>query len=420
MGANTKIGFLIILVTLGATTPFAAGQNNHIGEATETKIKPGDVVVVIGERVTLQAEGKTPVALQKGVKIRVTHVRDVWIGGSTTIDDKTLRGWVNVSDVVPAVVIDNGSNEPCSYQVRLSGSKVWGQLLTIAPGQRQTFTPNSRLIVRLQNGDTWTTWAIDPGKHVRYQRDAVGGGELVDCRFDDPKRPQTRQIAVLCMADETYRRIHPDWKDRIAEIVATASACYEDTFALRLKMVDCRPWQFEAARHGNMPDVLKALIESDRADADELVVGWISVAQEGVAENQYSFGCWNAFGRHLVIADVFSTMRTTRALVHCVARTFGAFGVVDRRSVMHHELGTTYPIEFGDAARQVIWLTRDFDLRDGVRSIPEGNARRIQELYRDFHHPQESANDDPIKNGYRTLRLYPARPLHRSRDSIST
>jgi hypothetical protein len=54
----------------------------------------------------------------------------------------------------------------------------------------------------------------------------------------------------------------------------------------------------------------------------------------------------------------------------------------------------------------VILLSRDFDLRRGVESLPPDNARRIRELYRVYHHPNDPPDNDPITNGYRTQRFY--------------
>jgi hypothetical protein len=435
MSMNGHFRFLCALFFLGVTSPWVFGQgtlpleqtvkDGKVGaEVSETRIKPGDMVVVSKDGAILKVETKVVAQLKKGTRIAVTHVQDIWVAGNITVDGKLLRGWVRMSDVIPAIVIDNVSDQPCNYQVRLSGNQQWGQPFTLAPGQHHTYTPDNRLVIRLQNGDDWPNWILDPGRHVRYRQDAAGNGELVDYRFDEPGRPKTRQIAVFAVADETYRHIHPEWKDRIAEIVATASVCYEDAFSLRLKLVDCQPWHFEAARHGKMDEVMKTLLRIDRPQADALVIGWIGVAQAGPAADQYTYACSNFFGRHMLIADVFSVMRTTRMLVHCLGRNFGAFGVVDRRCVMHRDLGTTYPIEFGDVARQVILLTREFDLRTGVRSLTPENARQIRELYRQFHHPHDSPDDDPIKNGYRTLELYrsirsqPSIP--RSRNTIMT
>ncbi len=62
--------------------------------------------------------------------------------------------------------------------------------------------------------------------------------------------------------------------------------------------------------------------------------------------------------------------------------------------------------QFGETVRQVILLSRDFDFRQGVQSLKPENARRIQELYRQYHHPNDPPGDDPIAKGYRTRRLY--------------
>jgi hypothetical protein len=51
-------------------------------------------------------------------------------------------------------------------------------------------------------------------------------------------------------------------------------------------------------------------------------------------------------------------------------------------------------------------LCRDVDFREGVTSLKPENARRIQELYRVYHHPNDPPGNDPIASGYRTRRFY--------------
>ena len=46
-----------------------------------------------------------------------------------------------------------------------------------------------------------------------------------------------REIKVLCLADVSYRRRFPEWKERIGEVVARASRDFEAVFAMRFAVV---------------------------------------------------------------------------------------------------------------------------------------------------------------------------------------
>jgi hypothetical protein len=111
------------------------------------------------------------------------------------------------------------------------------------------------------------------------------------------------------------------------------------------------------------------------------------------------------FGRHVLISDRDNNiMFSVRQLINRLAVIFGAFSVADNTSIMHKELGAG-EIKFDDLTRQVILLSRDCDLRHGVKGLKPENARQIQELYRKYNR-FDSPDDDPITRGYRTLDLY--------------
>jgi hypothetical protein len=226
-----------------------------------------------------------------------------------------------------------------------------------------------------------------------------------NCSLDETGGPELREFTVLAVADATYRRKYPNWKQRIARITATASTCYEHEFSLRLKLVDCQPWQYEAARLGDHNKVFEALITADPSIA-EIEIGLIGVVLDApAAQNMYLHAMSLPFGRHIVISDRDnSEMFAVRQLINRLAVIFGAFTVADNTSIMHKELGAG-DIKFDDLTRQVILLSRDCDLRHGVKGLNPDNARQIQQLYRKYNQ-FDSPDDDPITRGYRTLDLY--------------
>jgi hypothetical protein len=226
-----------------------------------------------------------------------------------------------------------------------------------------------------------------------------------NCRLDATGGPELRELTVLAVADATYRRKYPNWKQRIAGIITVASAYYEHDFSLRLKLVDCKPWQYEAARLGDHNKAFEALITTDASNA-EIEIGWIGVVLEApTAQDKYIHAMSFSFGQHILIADRdANAMFSVRQLINRLAVIFGAFAVADNTSIMHKELGAG-DIKFDDLTRQVILLSRDCDLRQGVKGLKPENARQIQQLYRK-NNQFDSPDDDPITRGYRTLDLY--------------
>ncbi len=391
---------LIVAVLL-----LAIGTPAALGQGLEPKIKPGDTVLVLEDGAKLKVEDKILSDLRKNVQMTVTHVEDSWVGGNVALEGKSRWGWVPRSEVALAAVVENAAQQPWNYQARYSGDERWSDLLSLPPGQPHVFLTPTRLVVRFQSDRRWITVVINPGERFRYQQ-----GELVNCRANQNAGLKLRRLSVLAVADETYREQFADWRDRIAEITATASHYFEDAVSIRLELVDCRPWNYRAAGRGDVGKTADKLLRIEAVDA-ELVIGWLGViqARPGEPSNQYELGWSAAFGRHSCIVDDERRQLpgATLLLLRALARTFGAFCVIDKTSMMRLAVeAVPIDFQFGETVRQVILLSRDFDFRQGVGSLRPENARRIQELYREHHHPNDPPGNDPITNGYRTRRFY--------------
>ena len=391
--------FIAALLVLAFGIPPALGQD------IEPPIKPGDTAMVVREGAKLKVEGKILGELRKNVQVTVTNVNGQWVGGTVDLRGKSRWGWVLKSDVAPAAVVENASRQPWRYQARFSGDVRWSDGLSLLPGQSHAYLAAGRLIVRSERGGRWVTTVINPGERFRYEQ-----GELFNCRPRQNAGLKLRRLTVLAVADETYREQFADWKDRIAEIVATASHYFEDAVSLRLELVDSEPWDYRATIRGDVGKTAQKLLRVEPPDA-ELVIGWLGVIQAlpGAPGNQYELGWHAVFGRHLCIVDDERRQLpgATLLLLRGLARTFGAFWVIDKTSMMRLAIeAVPIDFQFGETVRQVILLSRDFDLRQGVESLSPENARRIQELYRAYHHPNDPPGNDPITIGYRTRRLY--------------
>ncbi len=200
------------------------------------------------------------------------------------------------------VLIENQSPQPFAYQIREEAG-TWSDWLSLPKGFRQRYSTSLPLVIRFRNGEEWTTYRLSPGRLFRIQPDAKGGKQLSDVgavQGVPPPRPSSvqdalgdvrvqnatparpdlklREVKVLCLADESYRRRFPEWKERIAEIVSRASRDFEAAFALRFTIADCRAWDYEAKNVGDPQEQLARLVAIAPAPAD-LVIAFVGVIQ---------------------------------------------------------------------------------------------------------------------------------------------
>ena len=217
--------------------------------------------------------------------------------------------------------------------------------------------------------------------------DAQAGGDAV------------REIRVLAVAGREYRAFYPDWQQRAGELVAAASGRIEPALGLRFTVGGYRAWDYELAPK-TADEGFRRLHQIELGDCD-LVVAFTLVTFPGPAAGAEVRGVSNYFSQYVLIPDQWGVSGATTRLVHEMCHVFGAFHVADPASVMRPAFQRTpSKFTFGDAAQQVVRLTRDVDLRRGVESLDAKTMEGVRKVYRQYHHPSERAADDPIVRGY--------------------
>jgi hypothetical protein len=217
-----------------------------------------------------------------------------------------------------------------------------------------------------------------------------------------------REIKVLCLADVSYRRRFPEWKERIGEVVARASRDFEAAFAMRFAAVRCRAWDYEARNMGDPQEQMTRLAAIDPAPAD-LAIAFVGAVQTTGASRyrrrRYEDAWGVPFGRHVAVADIRreQTFGAEQLLVRGLCGVFGAFYVADRRSVMNGLLENVEPgpVRFGDVVHEVISLTRGFDFREGPGSLTPEAVDKIKAIYKRYRHAGSDPDDDPVTKGYK-------------------
>ncbi len=328
--------------------------------------------------------------------------------------------------------IDNQSPQPFVYQVR-KDAETWSDWVSLPKGFRHRYSASLPLVIRFRNGEEWMTYRLSPGRLFRFQQDAKGGKQLSDvgavqdvppsrpslvpdvlgdarAQDDAPARPdlRLRETKVLCLADESYRRRFPEWKERIGELVSRASRYFEAAFALKFTIADCRAWDYEAKNVGDPQEQIARLAAIDPAPADLTIafVGVVQTTKTYRSRHRRYEDVWSVpFGQQVVVADIRreQAFGAEQLLVRGLCQVFGAFYVADRRSIMNGmlenvELG---PIRFGSVTQQVILLTRDFDFRKGPASLGPEAVSTIRAIYGRYRHAESEPGDDPVTKGYK-------------------
>jgi hypothetical protein len=328
--------------------------------------------------------------------------------------------------------IDNESPRPFVYQVRKDAG-TWSEPISLASGSRRAYSASLPLVVRYRDGESWTTYRLPPGRSFRVQPDAKGSDRLFDVgEVRDPLMPHRlpdhdalddtavrdtrparadarfREIKVLCLADKSYRRRFPEWKERIGEIVSRASRDFEAAFALKFTITDRRAWDYEARNVGDPQEHMTRLAAIDPAPADLAVafLGAVQTTGAGRYGHRRYEDVWSVpFGQHVAVADIRKEQAfgAEQLLVRGLCGVFGAFYVADRHSVMNGLLENVQPgpVRFGEVTQEVISLTRDFDFGGGPASLPPETVARIKALYARYRHAGSEPGDDPVTNGYK-------------------
>jgi len=331
------------------------------------------------------------------------------------------------------VLFETQSPQPFVYQIR-EDAETRSDPLSVSERLRHRYSTS----LPLRNDEDWMTRQLSPGRSFCFQQHAEGSEQLDDAgtvqnvppsrpssvphalsdvRVQDltPARPELRlrKIKVLCLADESYRRRFPEWKERIGEIFARASRDFEVAFALRFTIAGCRAWDYEAKNVGDSQGQLARLVAIAPAPADLVIafVGVIQTTNTHRSRHLHYEEVWGSpFGQHVMVSDIRKEQMfgAEQLLVRGLCHAFGAFYVVDRRSIMNGmlenvELG---PIRFGSVTQQVILLTRDFDFRKGPASLEPEAVSKIRELYRRYRRVESKAGDDPVTEGYKARELH--------------
>lgn len=329
--------------------------------------------------------------------------------------------------------IENGGTDDFRYSYRGVEDRAWSKSFELAPQQTHVLTISGPITISywtdkprfatLQPDRTYriadvrrgelmpVTTVLKPSSEARPA--APTGSSKTDASSPargprdagkekpDAQAAEVRIIRVRAVADATYRRVVDNWRQRIQNAVSGASEYFESNFRIRFVLEDVQPWEYRGVTHDTRAR-LKSLLALSPETAD-LVVGFIGFGEYLKADANAYFtgllGMGMPFGQHVMVSgdDHYHPNRDKFVLIHELAHVFGAFHVMNCRSLMYPasdgvpaELVMEGTFELEPALREVILAARNIDLQRGADSLPRETRRRIEALCREHRHPRES------------------------------
>lgn len=227
---------------------------------------------------------------------------------------------------------------------------------------------------------------------------AVRANNALEDKSQSKTQTDVREIKVLVAGGNEYRSFYSDWQSRGSTIVEGASKHLEKQCGLRFKVVGFANWEYKKAPR-TADEAFRSLHKVPVGPAD-IVIGFTLVSFAGPRGEVR--GLTQYFSQYVVIPDGWGVPGATTRLVHELSHVFGAFHVSEPDSVMAPGFEKTpRTFRFGLAADAVFPLTRNVKLQEGVGSLSAEAQQSLRSIYRQYHHPLEAIDEDPVVIGYR-------------------
>jgi hypothetical protein len=103
MNALVKGLFLTVLAASLFTAGSVVAEDLSLqAPAAQPQFKPGDVLAVADDNVSLMIGGQAVTAVPKGHRVLVVESRETWIGTSLTVNGEVKSGWIAAKNFIPS------------------------------------------------------------------------------------------------------------------------------------------------------------------------------------------------------------------------------------------------------------------------------------------------------------------------------
>ncbi len=212
-------------------------------------------------------------------------------------------------------------------------------------------------------------------------------------------------LRAIALVEPNFRAIHPEWQAVVERRFAVAAELLHAAAGIRLSLA-AAPLAWEPSGNWSGLDGLLEVLERDsvpslRGGHATLAVG--IAAQVGELSTGTMCGIARDLRNTCIVLDLMGAAEPEAlgqvTLAHEIAHCLGCFHVPAETSIMVPQVGGRVPDHFDDANREVLRLTRGFDVSMGERGLPEPTLRRIAELARAFgcpgsHNPGAAALEE--------------------------
>lgn len=219
------------------------------------------------------------------------------------------------------------------------------------------------------------------------------------------------RLRAVAFVETNFRSLVPDWRAVVESRFAGAGDLLRTAAGIELSLA-AEPFEWEPSRRWLGLEDLLGAIESDAAPRLHETGATLAVgisAQVGDLSTGSMCGIARDLRNTCVVLDLMGVDdadglgRVT--LAHEIGHCFGCFHVPEETSIMVPRVGQSMPDHFDPANREVLALTKGYDISRGERDMPERVLRRIADLARQHgvegeHNPGAEAFD---QRAYRTL-----------------
>src|SRR5439155_18543756 len=158
----------------------------------------------------------------------------LWIATSSLGQDHPPAG----------IKITNQTEKAITYQVsHADDDNSAARDVTLEPGKAQSFSEDRPLLCRFQSQSKPLEYVLSPGRSYVFYARGEGGFDLRRAKTgSDGVDLGTRELKVLAVADQEYRRRYPKWEARVRGLIADVSNHFDDDFGIHLSVTECQAW----------------------------------------------------------------------------------------------------------------------------------------------------------------------------------
>ena len=183
-----------------------------------------------------------------------------------------------------------------------------------------------------------------------------------------------RTVRVKVVADDDFRRQHPDWEERVGTIVRDVSRRWEKEFGIRFAVKKYEPWRSDA-KLADLDALARQIISGVDKRGVDIIIG--ITAQRNVplrpdAHTKYPQAV-------ILLREVRTPAYLANVLLpHEMGHVFGAVHVRDKNSIMHIKSNGG---PYDSFSSRIIWTNRQRNFVLNTCPLEEKEGKKAVRAY---------------------------------------